>query len=223
MRGEIEAGAAGIAVVPHQRLRHRGQLPEDLIVEIGKADLAAGAEDAVLDDETIELSLSRLRQRIPGRPEIRKLGFAAGGRELAGREQRALRWDLLERAVGVPELVAEVEQVATVIPRKDTPLGVEVRDVRDVRAQPHLRAGVIRIDLERTKEPAESELLFVGHGLARKHKNAVTAEGRVDLGEDPRGHRTGDLDPAHFGPESRVKRAELDRHRAAPERRVTVI
>ena len=55
----------------------------------------------------------------------------------------------------MPELVAQVEQVAAVVPRQHAPLGIEVRDVGDVGAQAHLGAGVVRIDLERPKEPAE--------------------------------------------------------------------
>src|ERR1700731_4081324 len=60
VRGEVEAGAARCRMMPHQRLRHRRQLLEDLVVEVGEADVAAGAEDAVLDDEPVELALSRL-------------------------------------------------------------------------------------------------------------------------------------------------------------------
>ena len=64
-------------MVPHQCLRHRGQLLEDLVVEIGKADLAARAEDAVLDDEPVELAHSRLGQRIPHRAQIGEFGLAS--------------------------------------------------------------------------------------------------------------------------------------------------
>src|ERR1700745_3037921 len=60
VRGEIEAGAARGGMMPHQRLRHRRQLLENLVVEIGKADLAARAEGAVLDDESVERAVSRL-------------------------------------------------------------------------------------------------------------------------------------------------------------------
>ncbi len=63
--------------MPHQRLRHWRQLLEDLVVEIGKADLATRAEDAVLDDEPAELALSRLGQRVPGRSQVGEFGLAA--------------------------------------------------------------------------------------------------------------------------------------------------
>src|SRR5437762_476851 len=65
VRGEVEAGAPRIAVVTDQRLPRRRQFREDRVIEIGKADLAARAVDAVLDNETVELTFARLRR--PGR------------------------------------------------------------------------------------------------------------------------------------------------------------
>ena len=62
----------------------------------------------------------------------------------------------------MPELVTEVEQIASVIPCQDPPFGVEVGDVGDVGAQPHLGAGIVRVDLERPEQPAKRQLLLVG-------------------------------------------------------------
>src|SRR5215469_15047615 len=105
-------------MVPDQCLPYRRQLLEDLVVKIGKADLAARAKDTVLDDETIKLVLSRLRQCVPSGAQIGELGLAvahrASRRDFACRQQRALRWDVFERTVGVPQLVAEIEQVAAI-------------------------------------------------------------------------------------------------------------
>jgi len=52
-------------------------LPVDLVVEIGEADLAARAENAVLDDKPLKLAFSALGQCVPGRAQIGKLGLAA--------------------------------------------------------------------------------------------------------------------------------------------------
>src|SRR5215469_14034992 len=57
-------------MVPNQRLPHRGQLLEDFVVEIGKADLAARAKNAVLDDEPFELAFPCIRQGVPGPARI---------------------------------------------------------------------------------------------------------------------------------------------------------
>src|SRR5271166_6396481 len=108
-----------------QSLPHRRQFLEDFVVEIGKADLAARAEDAVFVNEPFEVALSRLGQRVPRRPQIAEFGLAAPPWNLAGRQQRAFRRDMLERAVGVPELVADVEQVAAVVARENPSFRVE--------------------------------------------------------------------------------------------------
>ena len=123
----------------------------------------------------------------------------------------------------MPELVAEVEQVAAVVARQHPSFGVEVGDVGDIGAQPHLGAGVVRIDLERAEQPAEGELLLVGHRLLREDEDAVAVEGRLDLGKDFGRHRAGQVDAAHFGAESRVKRGHLDRHVAPHARAIPVI
>ena len=90
-------------------------------------------------------------------------------------------------------------------------------------AQPHLCAGIVRVDLERPEEPAERQLLLVGHRLLRKDQDAVTVEGRVDFGKDFGDDRTGQIDPAHLGAEAGVKRGELDNDKAAPGKHLPVI
>src|SRR5215471_11642567 len=119
---------------------------------------------------------------------------------------------MLERAVGMPQLVAEIEQVAAVVPCEHLPFGIEVGDVGDIRAQPHLGAGIVWIDLERPEEPTERQLLFVAHRLPGKHKDTVAIEGCVDLREDLGHYRAGQIDAADFGAESRVKRSYRYRH-----------
>ena len=118
----------------------------------------------------------------------------------------------------MPELIAEIEQVAAVVARQHPAFGVEVRDVGDIGAQPHLGAGIVRIDLERAEQLAEGELLFVGHRLLGEDEDAVAVEGRFDLGKDAGRHRPREVDPAHFGAEGRVKRSYLYRHVCCPEK-----
>ena len=123
----------------------------------------------------------------------------------------------------MPELVAEVEQVAAVVAREHAPLGVEVRDVGDIGAQPHLCAGVIRVDLEWAEEPAERQLLFIGHRLLGEDEDTVEIESRFDLDKDFGCQNPREVDPAHLGAEGRVKRGYLYCHPAAPRKPVTVI
>ena len=120
----------------------------------------------------------------------------------------------------MPELVAQVEQVAAVVARQNPPLGVEVGNIGDIRAQPHLGAGIVRIDLERAEQLTEGELLLVAQRLLRKDEDPVAIESRFDLGKDFGCHWPREIDPAHFGAEGRVKWSYLYRYRHAcwPER-----
>ena len=52
------------------------------------------------------------------------------------------------------------------------------------RGQPHLGAGIVRIDLERAEQLAEGELLLVAYRLLGEDEDAVAVEGRLDLGKD---------------------------------------
>ena len=88
----------------------------------------------------------------------------------------------------------------------------------DIGAQPHLGAGIVRIDLERAKQAAERQLLFVVHRLLREDQDAVAVEGRFDLDKDAGQHRLRQVNAAQFGAECRVKRSNLYRHVCCPER-----
>ena len=123
----------------------------------------------------------------------------------------------------MPQLVAEVEQIAAVVARRYPALGIEVRDVGDIGAQPHLGAGIVRIDFERAEEPAEGELLLVGNRLLREDEHAVAVEGRLDLGKDSGITGRRQIDAADLGAEGRMKRGQLDRHIAPHPRAISII
>jgi hypothetical protein len=118
----------------------------------------------------------------------------------------------------VPQLIAEVEQVTAVVARQQPAFGIEVGNVGDIEAQPHLGAGIVRIDLERAEQLAEHQLLFVAHRLIREDEDSVAVEGRFDLGKDAGQHRLRQVNAAQFGAECRVKRSNLYRHACCPER-----
>src|SRR5215471_3299601 len=116
----------------------------------------------------------------------------------------------------MPQLVADVEQVAAVITRKNPTFGVQVGNVGDIGTQPHLGAGIVRIDLERPEQPAERQLLLVGHRLLRKDEDGVAREGRLDLGKYLGRHQAGQINPPYLGTERWMKRALFDCHVAPP-------
>ena len=114
-------------------------------------------------DQVVHLAPGLLVERVVGRAHVGELGVAAGRRDRARREQRILGRHVLERAVGVPELVAQPEQAAAVVARQHLAVLVEVGDVVQVHAQaPVLRRGDVagRL-LERAERAAEGELLVV--------------------------------------------------------------
>ena len=123
----------------------------------------------------------------------------------------------------MPELVADVEKVAAVVPRQHASFGVQVGNVGDIGAQPHPCAGIVRIDLERPEQPAERQLLFVGHRLLGKDEDGVAREGRLDLGEYLGRHQPGQINSPYLGTERWVKRGYLDRHVAPPGDRAPLL
>ena len=86
------------------------------------------------------------------------------------------------------------------------------------RGQPHLGAGIVRVDLERAEQLAEGELLLITHRRLGEDQDTVAIEGRFDLGKGFGCHCQGEVDPAHFGAECRVKRSYFCRHVCWPER-----
>ena len=142
----------------------------------------------MLDNEAVELAFSGLGQRVPGRPQIGELGLAAAHRARDG----SSRADSSEHFAGMR--LNELSVCQSWLPRLNrlrrssrasiSPFGVEVGNVGDVRAQPHLCAGIVRINLERAEEPAKRQLLLVAHRLVRKDEDTVTIECCVDLGKD---------------------------------------
>ena len=117
MRSEVERFAAGHRVGAHQHLAHRLEALALLVGDLEKADLLARIDLAVLADEALALRLDLSVERVPGGAHVGELGVAALRRHLARVQQRVLGRDRLERAVGMPEAVAEGKQPAAVVAR----------------------------------------------------------------------------------------------------------
>ena len=154
----------------HQALAHRRPLLALGVGEIGEAQDAARKDLAVQADQVVHLALGRLVERVVGRAHVGELGVAAGSAGSARRQQRILGRHVLERAVGVPELVAEPEQAAAVVARQHLVVLVEVGDVVQVHARCAGPAGAAMSPvacLERPELAAEGELLVVGRYAGR--------------------------------------------------------
>ena len=107
---------------------------------------------------------------------------------------------------------------STIVAREHPTIGVKIGNIGDIRAQPHLGAGIVRIDLEWPEQLAQGELLLVSYRLLGEDQDAEAVEGRFDLGKNFGCQCPGQVDPADFGAEGRVKRSYLYRHVYCPEK-----
>ncbi len=98
---------------------------------------------------------------------------------------------------------------STIVAREHPTIGVKIGNIGDIRAQPHLGAGIVRIDLEWPEQLAQGELLLVSYRLLGEDQDAEAVEGRFDLGKNFECQCPGQVDPADFGAEGRVKRSYL--------------
>jgi len=129
VRGEIERLAAMHRMGPHQALQHRLEELLFLVGVIEEPERAARIHQRVLADQVVDLSLGLVVERIIGRAHVGELRVAALRVHHAGRQQRKFRGDRAERTVGMPEAVAEIEQMLAMILRQRLAVLVKVGDV----------------------------------------------------------------------------------------------
>ena len=109
---QVERLAAGHRMRAHQPLAHRPEHRPLLVRVVEHAERAARVHQRVLADQVLDQRLRGRVERVVGRAHVGELGVAAHRIHHPGRQQRVLGRDRPERAVGVPEHVAEVEERA---------------------------------------------------------------------------------------------------------------
>jgi hypothetical protein len=168
----------------------------------------------VLGNQILDLRLELVGQRVIGGAQIDELGLAALGRHDARRQQRIARRHLLERAVGVPELIGQLAHAPAILAAHQLVGLGQVRDVGDVRIEPILVAGAQLADagLERAEPAAEFELLRIGDRLPGKHQHGMLKDRRLDLFHHGRIDRPAQIDAGDLADEHRVKLTHADRH-----------
>ena len=216
--GEIERQPAGRGMAAHQALAHRRPFLALGVGEIGEAQDAARKDLAVQADEVVHLALGLLVERIVGRAHVGEFGVAAGRRDVARRQQRILGRHRLERAVGMPELVAQPEQAAAVVARQHLVVLVEVGDVVQVHAHAPVLAGgdVAGGLLERAQAAAEDELLVVVDLLVVEHQHAEAVHAGMDGRDLVLRQRTREVEARHVtgeeGPVHGIDGLDVDGH-----------
>ena len=97
----------------------------------------------------------------------------------------------------MPHLVAGIEEVPLVASRDQPVLGIDVRQVRDLREVPRLTGDGADGGLERTEALAERNLLGIGERLTPEEQHRVIVERAGDLAKhgvvDPSNVDAGDL------------------------------
>ena len=92
-------------------------------------DLIAAVCIGVRRHRILQLRLQVGGQAVPGEARRGELGIAILARQHAGGQHRGERRRGLERAVGVPELVAAHEQCARVVPIEDAAVLIKIGDI----------------------------------------------------------------------------------------------
>src|SRR5438046_4203713 len=205
----------------HQALAHRLEARTLLLGEVEEAELLAREDLRVLADQVLYLGPGLGVERVVGRAHVGELRVAALRGDRARVQDRVLRRDHLERAVGVPQPVADREQSPPVVPREDVVVLVEVGHVGEGRRQPVLvgsaQAGADCV-LELTEAPAEGELLLVGELLIVEDEHGVLVHPGMDRLDVGGGERPREVDTADFSGETGTDLASRDGHRRQPPR-----
>ena len=152
-------------------------------------------------------------QRVVGGAHVGELGLAVAARARPRHamrvEHRQRRRDAAERAVGMPQPVAELVEAARVVAPAHLVLGVEVGDVGDLGPQPALDVGgAAARQFELAEIARERHLAFVVEVLAAEHQHRVAIDRRIER-RDRRGvDRLADIEPRHLGGEQRMQLAD---------------
>ena len=213
VRREIERLAAAHGMRAHEPLADR---PEHRpLLQVEHAQRSARVHERVLADEVLDLRLDGRVERVVGRAHVGELGVAADRIHDAGRQERVLRRDRPERAVGVPEHVAEIEQAHARVARQRLAVAAEIRHV----VPPGLQALVLGLGdvaaagvFERAEVAAERHLLLVGDLLVVEHEHRVAIHPRLDPRHLVGGERPADVDAGHFAHEHGMDLADGQTH-----------
>src|SRR5215472_213517 len=144
-------------------------------------------DQRMLADEILDFGLGASVERVVGGTHVGEFGVRTPRGKNPAREQRVLRRNWAERAVGVPQPVAELEEPHPVAVRHDVAVLVEVGKIGDARAQPLILpfSYVPRrpVALEFAKVAGKSDLLLVGDVLVAKNQHRVFVHPCFDRGD----------------------------------------
>ena len=217
MARQVERLAAGHRMGAHHALPHRLEALALLLGEVEEADDLAREHLAVLAHHVLDFFLGLVVERIVAGAHVGELRVATLRRDADRAQQRVLGRRHLERAVGVPQPVADREQPPPVLARERLVVLVEVGDVGEGRRQARLvggaQAGADRM-LDRPQALGEGELLLVADVLlVAEHQHGVLVHAGMDGGHLGGRHRLGHVDAVDLARQAGTDLPDRDRHR----------
>ena len=197
-----------------ERALHRREALELLLGVAIVAERNAGMESRVAAGPAFDVALGFLGQRVPGCAQVGPLGLAALLGDDHRREHRILDRDILEGAVGVPELVGEHADEFGVFAAGDGPVEGHVADVDQLFIlEPRGRSGgLAQARVQRSELPGAGNLLGLVQRLAAENQHCVPVHGRIDCADRLRVERFSEIHPAGFRGKQRMQRFECECH-----------
>jgi hypothetical protein len=164
MRRQIKRFAAVRGMRAHQPLQHRLEQRLLLLGVVEETERPPRIHQRMLADHVLDLGLGLLVERVIGRAHVGEFGVATLRVDDARGQQRKFRRDRAERGVGMPQAIAEVEQMDAAVRRQRLAVLAEVGNV----VQPGREPRLLRLDdiaaariLALAEIQRERHLLFV--------------------------------------------------------------
>jgi hypothetical protein len=218
MRRQIQGFAPGHRMRAHQPLAHRGKGTLLLRREVVEAQHTARIDQRMLAHQVLDLRLGAVIEVVIGGAHVGELGVAAVIGHGAAGQQGELGRHGAEAAVGMPELVAQVEHPPPVVARQRLVVLVEVGHVGQFRRQTAVGVGgdvAVPRPLDLAEIAAVGDLLVVGEALVVEHQDRVAVHARFDSRGLLGRKRLGDVDAGHLTHEKRVQLADFHAHGGA--------
>jgi hypothetical protein len=174
----------------------------------------------MLADHVFDLGLGVVVERVIGRAHVGEFGIAALGVHHPRRQKRKFCRDRAERAVGMPETIAEIEQMGAAVARQRLAVLAEVGNVIQPRRQAVvflLGDGAAACLLALAEIQRKGQLLFVRDVLVAEQQHGIFVHAGLDIGRFLRRQGLSQIDARNLAEKMRMKLPDRDRHGVSPE------
>src|SRR5450432_1403411 len=180
----------------------------------------------MLADHVLDLGPGLVVERVIGGAHVGEFGVAALGIDHARRQQRKLRRNRAERTVGMPQAVAEIEQMGAMIARQRLAVLAEIGDVVEAGAEAVIfllgNVAAARV-LALAEIQCERNLLLVRYVLVAEQQHGVFIHAGLDIGGLLRRQGFTQIDAGYLAEKMRLKLPDRYRHDVSPDRRMRLL